>query len=106
MQEAKKQPSRAELLAHIRETYLFENLDEDVLQDLSKDLTWVSLEPGENLFHQGDHSDSTYLVIDGHLKVAINLDDGSEMFVGENKPGQLVGEMGVFTGQNRTASIY
>ncbi|MBT3603761.1 MAG: cyclic nucleotide-binding domain-containing protein [Candidatus Latescibacteria bacterium] len=106
MPEEKKQPSRAELLAHIRETYLFENLDEDVLQDLSKDLTWVSLEPGENLFHQGDHSDSTYLVIDGHLKVAINLDDGSEMFVGENKPGQLVGEMGVFTGQNRTASIY
>lgn len=106
MPETKNQPSREELLAHIRETYLFENLDEDVLQDLSKDLTWVSLEPGENLFRQGDKSDSTYLVIDGQLEVAINLDDGSEMFVGENKPGQLVGEMGVFTGQNRTASIY
>ncbi|MFT5365926.1 MAG: putative acylesterase/phospholipase RssA/CRP-like cAMP-binding protein [Candidatus Latescibacterota bacterium] len=106
MPEAKEQPSRTALLAHLRETYLFKDLDEDVLQDLSKDLTWVSLEPGENLFHQGDHSDSTYLVIDGLLKVAINLDDGSELFVGENKPGQLVGEMGVFTGQSRTASIY
>lgn len=106
MAEKKKKPSRAELLAYIRETYLFKDLDEDVLQDLSKDLSWVSLEPGENLFYQGDDSDSTYLVIDGLLKVAINLDDGSEMFVGENKPGQLVGEMGVFTGQSRTASIY
>jgi len=106
MAEKKKQPSRAELLAHIRETYLFKDLDEDVLKDLSEDLTWVSLEPGENLFYQGDQSDSTYLVIYGLLNVAINLDDGSELFVGENKPGQLVGEMGVFTGQSRTASIY
>jgi NTE family protein/lysophospholipid hydrolase len=106
MTKAKAQHSRVELLEHIRETYLFHDLEEDVLQDLSKDLTWVSLEPGENLFHQGDQSDSTYLVIKGQLKVAIGLDDGTEMFVGENKPGQLVGEMGVFTGQNRTASIY
>ena len=106
MPESKEQPSRAELLAHIRETYLFKALDEDVLQDLSKDLAWVSLEPGENLFRQGDDSDSTYLVIDGLLEVAIVQDDGSELFVGENKPGQLVGEMGVFTGQSRTASIY
>ena len=106
MAETKKKPSRAELLAHIRETYLFKGLDEDVLKDLSKDVSWVSLEPGENLFYQGDQSDSMYLVIDGLLKVAINLDDGSEVFVGEDKPGQLVGEMGVFTGQSRTASIY
>lgn len=106
MLEAKEQPSKAELLAYIRETYLFKDLDEDVLKDLSKDLTWVRLEPGENLFRQGDESDSTYLVIGGRLQVAIVQDDGSERFVGENKPGQLVGEMGVFTGQSRTASIY
>jgi predicted acylesterase/phospholipase RssA/CRP-like cAMP-binding protein len=106
MPEARKKPSTTELLAHIRETYLFKDLDEDVLKDLSKDLSWISLEPGENLFYQGDQSDSTYLLIDGLLKVAINLDDGSELFVGENKPGQLVGEMGVFTGQSRTASIF
>lgn len=106
MPEARKNPPRAEFLAHIRETYLFKDLDEDVLEDLSKDLSWISLEPGENLFSQGDQSDSTYLVIDGLLKVAVNVDDGSELFVGETKPGQLVGEMGVFTGQSRTASIY
>jgi predicted acylesterase/phospholipase RssA/CRP-like cAMP-binding protein len=106
MLEAKEQPSKAELLAHIQEAYLFKDLDGDVLQDLSNDLTWVSLEPGENLFRQGDDSDSTYLVIDGLLEVAIVQEDGSEKFVGRNEPGQLVGEMGVFTGQSRTASIY
>ena len=79
MPVAKKQPSKAELIAHLRETYLFSSLDEDVLQDLSEDLTWVSLKPGENLFRQGDDSDSTYLVIDGLLKVAIARMDGSEM---------------------------
>ena len=106
MPVAKKQPSKVELIAHLRETYLFSSLDEDVLQDLAEDLTWISLKPGENLFRQGDDSDSTYLVVDGLLKVAIARMDGSEMFVGENKPGELIGEMGLFTGQSRTASIY
>ena len=106
MAEKKKTPTKAELLAHIRETYLFKDLDEEVLQDLSKDLTWVSLESGENLFRLGDVSDSTYLVIDGLLDVAIPLDDGEEQIVGKIGAGQLVGEMGVFTGQARTASIY
>ena len=105
MAETKIKPSRAELVAHLRETYLFKDLDEDVLKELSRDVTWVSLEPSENLFYQGDQSDSMYLVIDGLLNVAINI-DGSEVFVGDNKPGQLVGEMGVFTGQSRAASIY
>jgi NTE family protein/lysophospholipid hydrolase len=98
--------SRTELLDHISQTYLFSALDEDVLQDLSKDLTLVRLEPEENLFLQGDYSDSIYLVIDGLLVVAIVQEDGGEQLVGEIKPGALVGEMGVFTGQNRTASIY
>ena len=65
----------------------------------------VKLEYEENLFHQGDDSHSTYLVIDGLLVVAVIQEDGSELFVGEIKPGALVGEMGVFTGQGRTASL-
>ena len=65
-QEAKSE----ELLEHIRETYLLKDLDEETLQDLSHDLSWVILDPGENLFRQGDESDSTYLLIEGALQVA------------------------------------
>ena len=106
MPEPKVMPSKVDLLSYVRNTYLFESLDEETFQALSQDLSFVSLEPGENLFRQGDISDSIFLVINGLLQVAIFQEDGSESFVGQNKPGQLVGEMGVFTGEHRTASIY
>lgn len=106
MPDDKKQPSNEAMLEHIRGTYLFSEVEEDVLRDLSNDLTWLSLEPGANLFRQGEASDSTYVVINGGLDVAIVKQDGTEQFVGEITHGNLVGEMGVFTGQSRTASIY
>ena len=49
MSKAKQQPSRAELLNHIRGSFLFKDLREDILEELSHDLVWVSLEPGEYL---------------------------------------------------------
>ncbi|MED5330012.1 MAG: cyclic nucleotide-binding and patatin-like phospholipase domain-containing protein [Planctomycetota bacterium] len=106
MQTSIEEPSKAELLARIRKTYLFESLDEDTLHDLSTELTWVRLEAGEALFRFGDESDSMYLAIKGLLEVAIVQEDGSEQFVGEVEPGQWVGEMGVFSGQCRQASTY
>ena len=106
MPQSIEEPSKAELLAHIRKTYLFESLDEDTLHDLAMDLTWVRLEAGEALFRYGDESDSMYLAIQGLLEVAIVQEDGSEQFVGEVEPGQWVGEMGVFSGQGRLASTY
>ncbi|MDA9982069.1 patatin-like phospholipase domain-containing protein [Gammaproteobacteria bacterium] len=106
MTKSKEQPTKAELLRYIRETYLLKDLQEEILQDLSNDLTWVTLAPGDNLFHHGDESNSTYLVTDGLLEVAIVQEDGSEKFVGEIEPGQWVGEMGVLTGQSRLASVY
>ena len=106
MQTAIEEPSKEELLAHVRESYLFENLDQDTLHDLSMDLSWVRLEAGEALFRFGDESDSMYLLIKGFLEVATIQEDGSEKFVGEVEPGQWVGELGVFWGQGRQASTY
>lgn len=106
MSKTKDQPSRAELLAYVRETFLFKDLEEEVAQELSHDISWVRLGPGENLFRQGDETDSAYVLIGGRLKVAIPQDDGDELFVKEIEPGGSVGEMGVFTGKSRTASIY
>ena len=96
----------ADLLRYARDTYLFKDLEEELVQGLSDDLSLVCLIPGENLFRQGEESDSSYLVIDGTLDVAMEQSDGKEHFVGEIAPGEWVGEIGVFTGQDRLASVY
>ena len=106
MPDTKEQPTRSELLDHVRGTILFEDLDEEVRQEFSHHLTWVVLEPGENLFRRGDQSDSAYVLITGRLKVAILEADGDELIVSHIEPGQSVGEMGVFTGLCRTASTH
>lgn len=106
MTDTKRPRTKAELLAHVRQTYLVKGLSEDILETLANDLEWVDLAAGENLFRQGDPGDSAYVVIDGRLEVAIVQGDGRERFVGEVDPGQLVGEMGVFTGATRGASVY
>ncbi len=103
--EPKEQPSSAELLDYLRETYLLKNLKEEILQDLVDDISWVPLEPGEILFRQGEISDSLYFLIEGVLQVTIDQEEGGAPHVGEIESGQLVGEMGVFTGQTRIATV-
>ena len=98
--------SKADLLRYARDTYLFEGLEEELVQGLLDDLSLVCLAPGENLFRQGEESDSSYLVIDGTIDVAMEQSDGKEHFVGEVAPGEWVGEIGVFTAQDRLASAY
>ena len=79
--------SKADLLRYARDTYLFEGLEEELVQGLLDDLSLVCLAPGENLFRQGEESDSSYLVIDGTIDVAMEQSDGKEHFVGEVAPG-------------------
>jgi predicted acylesterase/phospholipase RssA len=47
-----------------------------------------------------------YVVISGRLRVAVSLPDGNERLVGEASPGELVGELGLLTGEPRSATVY
>lgn len=80
---------------------LFGPMDNASLHAIEKQAKWCPLSRGEYLFHQGDLSDSLYIMIRGRLEVVI---DGS--VVGEIARGECVGEIGVFTGECRTASLF
>ena len=66
----------------------------------------VVLAQGQALFRQGDPGDSMYLVLDGHLAVHLEHEDGTETQLAELGPGTPVGEIALLTGQPRTASVY
>lgn len=81
---------------------------DDLLELLKKplnDLRQVSLQDNEILFRQGDPGESMYVVLEGSLQVLITNENNEVIHVGQIRKGEPVGEMQVFTGGKRTASV-
>jgi CRP-like cAMP-binding protein/predicted acylesterase/phospholipase RssA len=81
-------------------------LDTAMLQDIEDETEWIYLPQGKVLFHQGDPGDSFFLVISGRLHAVVQSRSGNERVVGEVRRGETVGEMAMFTGENRSATVY
>ena len=84
---------------------LFGELDGEMLRDLESKMTWRSLRRGDLLCYQGEPSDSFYIIISGRMQVLITDASGRSRPVAEMSQGESVGEMGVFTGEPRSATI-
>jgi NTE family protein len=66
---------------------------------------WVRVRGGERLFRQGEPGDSMYIVVVGRL-VALREDGaGRRRVVGQIRPGESVGEMGLLATQPRSATV-
>ncbi|MBC7817699.1 MAG: cyclic nucleotide-binding domain-containing protein, partial [Planctomycetaceae bacterium] len=84
---------------------LFGEVDKAMLKDLEKKMKWLRLPRGHVLCFQSEPSDSFYIVICGRLQVLVKDASGESRQVAEVSQGESVGEMGVFTGEPRTATI-
>lgn len=73
--------------------------------DIESLLSWIYLEKGEILFHEGDVGESLYVLTHGRLRVIVKQDDGSLKPVSEINPGEIFGEMALITGETRSATV-
>jgi len=82
-------------------------LSEEEMARLAREIARQRLGRGEILFRQGDEGESCYLVSRGRVKGAIAYEEGGAKFASEFEigPGGLVGEMSLFTGLPRTATV-
>lgn len=64
----------------------------------------IELPPQELLVRQGDHSDCAYLILEGELEVQVETAYGA-VGIARVSRGTLVGEIGVFAGLPRNATI-
>ena len=80
-------------------------LSDRIWQDIEAELDVVSLSSGELLVRRGDTSDSLYIVVSGRLRVVNDAAGEGEARLVELGRGQVVGEMGLITGDRRTASV-
>jgi len=84
---------------------LFGAVDAATLERLRQRLEWVEISGGGTLMTEGEPGDAMYWTISGRLRAYVRADDGSQHVVREMGRGTSVGEMSLFTGEPRAATV-
>ncbi|MBW2389480.1 MAG: cyclic nucleotide-binding domain-containing protein [Deltaproteobacteria bacterium] len=85
----------------------FGDIDDATLAEIASRSERVGVPGGSILFRQGDPGDSVYILLRGRLQVVItDPESGLERILGEIAPGEAVGEIGLLTGEPRTATLW
>ncbi len=84
---------------------LFSVLPKHLADGLISQATTVTLAPDQTLFATGDPCDGCYHVIDGLLKVAVELPSQRERILAILGPGGFIGELSLMDGAPRSAAV-
>jgi CRP-like cAMP-binding protein len=79
-------------------------LDAEHLDQLARSCAASELQKGAVLMRQGDPPSNMYVVLEGAVSIAIAGDGGALHEVAVSATGDIVGEMSLMTGANRTAT--
>jgi CRP/FNR family transcriptional regulator, cyclic AMP receptor protein len=84
---------------------LFADLSERALVELAQVAVPRSYEPGQSVFREGDSGDTCYVVREGCVRVTRRHSDGRVITLAELRPGEMFGELAMFGGETRSASV-
>jgi CRP-like cAMP-binding protein len=83
----------------------FASLTEAELGDLAGGAETVHWEPGEILFEEGERGDNCFVLHSGAVKVLRRFPDGRRITLARLGPGSVVGELALFNGERRSATV-
>lgn len=83
----------------------FESLTREDIDALARDAVTVRLESGEVIFEEGDAGDRCFVIYDGAVKVLRRLQDGNRITLARLGPGSIFGELALFEGDRRSATV-
>src|SRR3954466_2679588 len=92
----------AALLAQVP---LFASLSQRDLEQLAQVAVPRSYASGEAVFREGDSGDTCYVVREGCVRVTRRHSDGRVITLAELRAGQMFGELAMFGGETRSASV-
>jgi NTE family protein len=93
----------AEIRAFLAEVPILAGCTPGMREELVEGVRLLAVEAGTYLFHQGDPPDDLYIVYTGRLAIVLDGDPPRvARIVGR---GAAIGELGVFTGAPRSASV-
>jgi CRP-like cAMP-binding protein len=88
----------------LRNIPLFSKIDPSKLKLLAFASERITFDSGQELFHQGDHADTAYIIIEGAADVCVDS-PGGEISVARLAKNDIVGEIGILCDVPRTATI-
>ncbi|MEM9205725.1 MAG: Crp/Fnr family transcriptional regulator [Pseudomonadota bacterium] len=80
-------------------------LSDELASEVAKIARIVPLPAGKTLFEAGDPGDGFYSVLEGSLKVSLISTEGDEQLLAVLGPGDVVGELAIFDGRPRSATV-
>ncbi len=81
-----------------------EQSEDSVLAEAEAALEWLSVPAGTLLISQGGEPQYLYFVVSGRFRVSVGM-DAEQRNIADVGRGELIGEMGVLTGEPRTANV-
>jgi branched-chain amino acid transport system substrate-binding protein len=92
-------------MALLQDMDIFQPLSEEHRKILGEKMRRKLLATGETVVKQGEAGDSMFVVVEGVVSVHVTIKDGTLLEVARLGAGNFFGEMALFTGQQRTATI-
>lgn len=96
---------RERRLAALKGVYVFQALNEGELEILAGRLKSTPFAGGEAIMRQGAVADWLYVLYEGGAEVRLYSAGGAYRAVKTLGPGDFLGEMGLFTGEPRSATV-
>src|SRR5438270_5854572 len=84
---------------------LFADLAAEDLEELAQVAVPRSYAEGEVVFREGDSGDTCYLIRSGSVRVTRRHSDGRVITLAELRPGDIFGELAMFGGETRSATV-
>lgn len=101
--------TKIEKMMLIRQVPIFTKLDAEDLEELATIVEERMVDPGKDLFREGEVGDAVYLIVKGKLRVFVGGDavEGGrpETMISEAGAGACIGEMAVLDSAPRSASV-
>ncbi len=83
----------------------FATLAEEDLERVAEVTVPRRFEPGEAVFHEGDQSDTCYIVRSGHVRAVREHSGGRTITLATFGPGDIFGELAIFDEERRSATV-
>jgi CRP/FNR family transcriptional regulator, cyclic AMP receptor protein len=90
---------------YLRRSSFFGHLPGQVLDRIARAGRRRQFAKGDEIIRRGEHGDSALLVLRGHLKVANATVNGRELVLNFLTTGDIVGEIALLDGRERTATV-
>jgi CRP-like cAMP-binding protein len=84
---------------------LFERLNPKFIKGIAGICTERTFKPGEYLMKQGENGIGLLILLSGKVRIEKTDSSGAAVELAENGPGDIMGEMAVFDGAPRSASV-